>query len=264
MRHFFLILFFCIGLTACGKKDDYIERPVESLYNEAMNELQKGNYKSAAPLFLEVERQHPYSLWATRAQYMAGFAFYASDDYEGAVDVLDKFIQLHPGDQNVAYAYYLKAMCFYERVSDVGRDQKMTEDAKESFEEVIRRFPGTSYAKDSRAKLELITDHLAGKEMEIGRFYLKKEQYTAAIGRFTKVMQDFETTCHVEEALYRLVECNLALGFKQEAARVAAILGHNYPTSIWYRNAYDLLCKGKINPELEPKSWISRQVDGVF
>lgn len=264
MRHILTALCFCLFLTACSKKDTYIERPVESIYNEAMDELQKGNYKSAAPLFLEVERQHPYSLWATRAQYMAGFAFYASDDYESAVDVLDKFIQLHPGDQNVAYAYYLKAMCFYERISDVGRDQKMTEDAKESFEEVIRRFPGTSYAKDARAKLELITDHLAGKEMEIGRFYLKKEQYTAAITRFNKVIQEFQTTCHVEEALYRLVECNLALGFKQEAKRVGAILGHNYPASIWYRYTHDLLLKGHIDQELEPKSWIARQVDGVL
>lgn len=264
MRHILTALCFCLFLTACSKPENYVERPVESLYNEAMNELQKKNYKEAAPLFLEVERQHPYSLWATRAQYMAGYALYESDDYEQAVDVLDKFIQLHPGDKNVAYAYYLKAMCFYERISDVGRDQKMTENAKNAFEEVIRRFQGSSYAKDARAKLELITDHLAGKEMEIGRFYMKKEQYTAAIGRFTKVMKDFQTTCHVEEALYRLVECNLALGFKLEAKRVGAILGHNYPSSIWYRYAHDLLLKGRINQELEPKSWIARQVDGVL
>jgi outer membrane protein assembly factor BamD len=264
LRQILLTSLLFLTLSACSKKDTYIERPVEVLYNQAMDELQKGSYKAAAPLFLEVERQHPYSTWAKRAQYMAGFCFYASDEYDQAVDVLEKFAQLHPGDENVAYTYYLKAMCFYERISDVGRDQKMTEDAMSAFEEVNRRFPGTSYAKDARAKLELIRDHLAGKEMEIGRFYIKGGLYTAAIGRFKKVMQDFQTTSHIEEALYRRVECNLALGFAAEAKRVGAILGHNYPASIWYRYAHDLLLKGHINLDLEPKSWVERQVGGIL
>lgn len=245
-------------LSGCAKKEEYIERPVEIIYNDAYDNFKNGSYGKAAPAFEEVERQHPYSLWAIKSQLMAAFSYYADDKYDDAVIILDKFIALRPGDKDIAYAHYLKSICFYERISDVGRDQIMTELSLKSFDELIKRFPDSHYAKDANVKRNLVFDHLAGKEMEIGRFYLNKGQYTAALSRFTRVMNQYQKTTHIEEALYRLVECYLALGIQTEAKKIAAILGHNYPSSIWYRNAFDLIKSGNINPKYEPDSWWAR------
>lgn len=230
-------------LGACASnndEEDYVEQPVDELYNQAMNLLQEGNNREAARAFEEVERQHPYSEWATRAQLMSAYAFYEANNYDEAVAAARRFIDLHPGNKDVAYAYYLIGVSDYEQISDVGRDQKMTELALEAFDELIRRFPESRYARDAEIKADLARDHLAGKEMEIGRYYLRRSDYVAAINRFDNVVNRYQTTTHVAEALHRLTEAYLALGVQQEARRTAAVLGYNFPGSPWYQDSYAL------------------------
>ena len=201
------------ALASCGdKKDDYVERPVDKIYNKAVDDLQDGLNKTAAKEFDEVERQHPYSAWATKAQLMSAYAYYQGNDYDQAVMALERFIQLHPGSRDIAYAYYLKALCYYEQISDVKRDQSITQKAMDSLDEVIKRFPESRYARDARLKYDLTRDHLAGKEMTIGRYYERQGTYLAAINRFRRVIDGYQTTTHVPEALHRLTECYLALG----------------------------------------------------
>ena len=232
-----------LGVTACGSSDEeaYVEGTVEELYNTGMDSLLAGDYDGASQMFDEVERQHPYSVWATKAQLMAAYAQYSASQYEDALNALDRFIQLHPGNRDIAYAYYLRALCYYEQVSDVKRDQKMTEFALDSFDELVRRFPNTKYASDAREKIDLTRDHLAGKEMDIGRYYLRQDQHLAAINRFRQVVEEFDTTTHVPEALHRLVEAYTALGLTQEAQKSAAVLGYNFPDSPWYVASYQLV-----------------------
>ncbi len=229
-------------LAACGGDEEaYVEQPVEDLYNDAMDLLLDGDYEPAAAAFEEVERQHPYSVWATKAQLMAAYAHYQDNDYDGAVLAAERFVELHPGHSDAAYAHYLIGVAYYERISDVGRDQRMTELAHDAFDEVRRRYPGTRYARDAGLKLALVRDHLAGKEMEVGRTYQGLRLYVAAINRFRNVVNEYETTSHVPEALMRLVECWLALGVLPEAEASAAVLGHNFPGSAWYADAYAML-----------------------
>lgn len=256
-----------LGLAACAggaDEDEYVERPVEELYNTALDMLEDGNHQRAARAFEEVERQHPYSQWATRAQLMSAYAFYKADAYDEAVAAAERFINLHPGNDSVAYAYYLIGISHYERMSDVGRDQKMTERALEAFDELIRRFPDSRYARDASLKADLTRDHLAGKEMQIGRYYLRKGQYVAAINRFRNVVEQYQTTTHVPEALHRLTEAYLALGIEEEARRTAAVLGHNYPGSPWYQDAYALFEDGVAGAEGEQPSGLAGTVDNVF
>jgi outer membrane protein assembly factor BamD len=240
-----------LATAGCGafknSKDEpeYVERPVEDLYNKAVDSAAAGKFRDAAPLFDEVERQHPYSVWATQAQLMAAYSLYQSNQYDEAVNALDRFIQLNPSHANVDYAYYLKGLSYYERITDVGRDQKLTRDALETFNEVIKRFPGSKYSRDARLKIDLTRNHLAGKEMEIGRFYLVRGQHLAAINRFRTVVHDFDTTDQVPEALHRLTEAYLAIGLTQEAEKTAAVLGHNYPGSAWYQDSYALMKTGR-------------------
>lgn len=246
-------------LSACGGDEEvYVERPVEDLYNEAMDLLIDGDYELAATAFDEVERQHPYSVWATRAQLMAAYAHYRNADYDSAVDAAERFVELHPGHADAAYAHYLIALSHYVRISDVGRDQRMSELAFDAFEEVRRRHPDTRYARDAALKVVLVRDHLAGKEMEVGRVYQDLEFYVAAIGRFRNVIAEYETTTHVPEALLRLVECWLALGVVSEARATAAVLGHNFPGSEWYRDAWALLKAEVPPPNAEDGSWFSQ------
>jgi outer membrane protein assembly factor BamD len=244
----------CIALVAvlllagCSSTKDKTvapEKPADVLYNEAGQALKKGEYRTASNLFDEVERQHPYSEMATQAKLMAAYASYQAEDYTSALLSLDKFIELHPGHPDVAYAYYLRAVSYYEQITDVGRDQDMTRKAMDALDEVIRRFPDTTYARDAKMKRDLTFDHLAGKEMEIGRFYLRRRQYQAALRRFNTVVEQYQTTTHAPEALHRMVECYTALGLKDEAQKMAAVLGHNYPGSDWYQASYSLLKTGK-------------------
>jgi outer membrane protein assembly factor BamD len=233
-----------LAVAGCSSNDDeqdYVERPVDELYNEALDQLKDNNPRQAAQDFEEVERQHPYSQWATRAQIMAAYAFYQADAYDDAVAAARRFIDLHPGHQDVPYAYYLIGVSYYEQISDVGRDQKNTELALEAFEELIRRFPDSDYARDAGLKADLARDHLAGKEMNIGRYYLRRGKYVAAINRFQSVIDRYQSTTHVPEALHRLTEAYMSLGVAEEARRTAAVLGYNFPSSIWYQDSYALI-----------------------
>jgi outer membrane protein assembly factor BamD len=255
-----------LALAACSSSDDslpYVERPAEDIYNEALVSLDEEDYGQAAELFDEVERQHPYSSWATRAQIMAAFSHYEATRYDDAIVALDRFIQLHPGNENIAYAYYLKSLCYYERISDVERDQKMTELAQQALSDVANRFPETDYARDARLKLDLTYDQLAGKEMEIGRWYLRQGQYNAAIGRFRTVVDRYQTTTHVPEALHRLTEAYLALGLVDEARQTASVLGYNYPGSEWYTDSYANLVDPSVRPA-EERGFFGRAIDSVF
>lgn len=252
----------CLSLWSCGLFDEeqpeYVEQPVETIYNSAMNAMQAGEMADAARLFDEVERQHPYSTWAAKAQLMAAYASYQDNRYDEAINALDRFIQLHPGNKDIAYAYYLRAISYYEQITDVGRDQRPTQQALSALEEVVRRFPDSRYTRDAALKIDLARDHLAGKHMEIGRYYLKQGEYLAAINRFQLVIRDYQTTTHVPEALHRLVESYLSLGVTDEAQSTAAVLGHNYPGSIWYADSYVLLTGIDLRPEEYTGSWISR------
>ncbi|WP_448191189.1 outer membrane protein assembly factor BamD [Azospirillum sp. sgz301742] len=255
------------ALAACSSdKDDlaYVERPPEQIFDEAEANMKKENYKTAAKLFDEVERQHPYSAWATRAQLRAAYAHYENLKYDDAILALDRFIQLHPGSPEVAYAYYMRALSYYEQITDVARDQRMTRRALDALSDVVRRFPDTPYARDARIKIDLTNDHLAGKEMEIGRFYMRQAQYTAAINRFRTVVEQYQTTSHTAEALHRLVECYLALGVNDEASTAAAVLGHNFPGSEWYQDSYAMLVEHKLQPERNTKSWLSKAWNSLF
>ena len=231
--------------------------PVEVLYNRAVDQLNQEDYRSAAPLFEEVERQYPYSVWARRAILMAAYCYYEINKYGDAINATDRFLALYSGNKEAAYAYYLKAISYYEQIVDVGRDQNTTQQALVALNDVVQRFPGTPYARDARIKLDLALDHLAGKEMAIGRYYLYKQQYVAAINRFKVVVTNFQTTSQVPEALYRLVEAYLALGIKGEAQTAAAVLGYNYPGSSWYEYAYGLMTGAEIEPRVGD-DWLSR------
>lgn len=235
-----------LALSACagkaGPKDTaYIARDVESLYAAAKDRLDRGQPTIAAALFDEVERQHPYSPWARRAQLMSAFSYYVAADYTKSVASAQRFLSIHPGNRDAPYAYYLIAISYYEQISDVTRDQKVTEQTRTALQELIRRYPATEYASDAQLKLDLVNDHLAGKEMEIGRWYERSGNWLAAQIRFQNVVDNFQTTSHAPEALYRLVETSLALGVPEEAVKNAAVLGANYPGNEWYEKAYALV-----------------------
>ena len=261
-----LIVTSLVLITGCTSDNEigYVERPVEQIYNSAMDLLHEENYQAAAKEFDEVERQHPYSIWARRATLMSAYSNYLVNNYDDATLTAQRYIALHPGSPETAYAYYLISLCYYEQISDVGRDQKMTQDAMASLNTLIRRYPQSEYARDAGLKLDLTRDHLAGKEMEIGRYYEKKHDYIAALGRFRIVVEKYQTTTHVPEALHRLVEVYLMLGIKQEAQTAAAILGYNYPGSVWYQDSYSLLADHGLQPEENKGSWISKAWHSIF
>ena len=220
---------------------EYVARDVNTLYSLAKRRLDQGNYVLAAKLFDEVERQHPYSVWARRAQLMSAFSYYMAQSYPEAISSSRRFLTIHPGNKDAAYANYLIAMSYYQQIEDVNRDQKITQQAADSFGELTRRYAGSRYAADARLKLDLINDHLAGKEMEVGRFYQRQGNWLAATLRFRTVVDRYQTTSHTPEALERLVESYLALGIPEEARRSAAVLGANYPGSEWYERSYKLI-----------------------
>lgn len=236
---------FTAGCATNRKKGDtpYIARDVDTLYATAKDRLDRRQYTVAAILFDEVERQHPYSPWARRAQLMSAFSYYMGRDYTKSIESAQRFLAIHPGNKDAPYAYYLIALDYYEQISDVTRDQKITQQALTAMNDVIRRYPDTRYAADARLKIDLINDHLGGKEMEIGRFYQRRGQWLAATVRFRKVVDEYQSTSHTPEALERLTESYLALGIREEAKKAAAVLGNNYPGSKWYERAYSLMQK---------------------
>ena len=219
----------------------YVARDVNTLYTLAKKWLDQGRYVDAAKAFDEVERQHPYSVWARRAQLMSAFSYYMAQQYTDAISSANRFLTIHPGNKDAPYANYLVAMSYYQQIEDVTRDQKITQSASDSFGELIRRYPESRYASDARLKLDLINDHLAGKEMEVGRFYQRQGNWLAATIRFRTVVDKYQTSGHTPEALERLVESYLALGVPAEAKKAAAVLGTNYPGSKWYQRSYELI-----------------------
>ena len=263
------------ALTACGflmagcageeqMAAQYVERPIEKIYGDAWTQIDRQNWLVAGRQFDEVERQHPYSVWARRAILMSAYCYYQGNRYGEAIDAATRFIQLHPGNKDVPYAYYLKAVSLYEQIGDVERDQGKTDEALTALQDLIQRFPDTEYARDARLKVDLARDHLAGREMTIGRFYLHGGEYLAAINRFRTVIDKYQTTTHAPEALERLTEAYLSLGVVKEAQTSAAVLGYNYPGSRWYMDAYALLTEENIAPVEDKESWISRAYRAVF
>ena len=255
-----LLMGLAISLTACGslggnskERLAYIERPAELIYNQAVDQLEHRDWNEAKLLFQEVERQHPFSKWARRALLMSAYTSYRSTDYDESIATAQRFISLHPGSDSAPYAYYLIAINYYDQIYDVGRDQATTVSAEASLQQIVRRYPDSDYARDARLKLELTQDHLAGKEMSIGRYYLKENQQLAAINRFKNVVKNYETTSQTEEALHRLVESYVSIGVIQEAKLVGSVLGYNYPNSEWYQDSYDLLENYGVNLDDEIK-----------
>jgi outer membrane protein assembly factor BamD len=255
----FLALAFIAGLAGCANSPtpQVPDTPPENLYNQASNALDQGQDGDAAKLFEEVQRQHPYSALEPQSEVMAAYAYYRANKYDDAITALNHFIELHPGNKNAPYAYYLKALCYYEQIEDVRRDQKVTEQALDALNEVVNRYPATAYARDAKLKIDLTRDHLAGKEMDIGRYYEGQKLYLAAINRFRTVIEKYQTTSHTPEALERLTECYLALGVNEEAQTAAAVLGYNYPGTEWYQASFDLLKGKNLKPEKSSDSWLS-------
>jgi len=262
-------------LASCGGTDENAKQlpvgPVEELYNNGVDALNARRFSTAGDQFASVEANYPYSSWAVNAQLMSGYSLYLQNKYTESIGTLDRFIQLHPAHRDIAYAYYLRALCYYEQIADIQRDQRGTDQAMNALREVVTRFPDSSYARDAQLKIDLCFDHLAGKEMEIGRYYQKQHLYEAAIGRFQRVVDDFQTTNHVPEALHRLTEIYLALGLKDQARKTAAVLGYNYPGSVWYDDSYSQLANdGVASPtgsqpdEKAQRGFFSRAWHAVF
>jgi outer membrane protein assembly factor BamD len=264
------------GLAACAGNSDvrdaqqYVEEPVSEIYNRGADLLDRRRWTEAAAAFEEVERQHPYSSWARRSMLMTAYANYQANRYEEAITAAQRFITLHPGNEGAPYAYYLIATCYFEQIVDVGRDQRTTELALQALQEVTRRFPDTPYARDASLKIDMTNDQLAGKEMDVGRFYLRQNQALPAINRFRSVVENesFQRTTHAPEALHRLVEAYLTIGMTEEAQRAAAVLGYNYPGSEWYARTYELMTGENVpivgDEEAERRGWLSRTVGRLF
>ncbi|MCJ7421496.1 outer membrane protein assembly factor BamD [Sphingomicrobium astaxanthinifaciens] len=232
----------CAGGSATEAVDTaYVARDVNTLYALGKQSADRGQWSRAAVVFAEVERQHPYSVWARRAQLMSAFSHYMDRNYPEAVSAAQRFLSIHPGNKDAPYAHYLIAMSYYRQIEDISRDQKITSQARDAFGELIRRYPNSRYAADARIKVDLVNDQLAGKEMEVGRFYQDNRRWLAASIRFRKVIDDYQTTSHAPEALHRLVESYLALGIPAEAQKAAATLGANFPDSKWYERSYRLM-----------------------
>jgi outer membrane protein assembly factor BamD len=257
-----VLAFAVAALPACalfGKDDIIPDDPADKLYNEGLYLLNnKRDFKLAAKRFEEVDRQHPYSEWARKALLMSAYAHYEGTSYDESVIAAKRYVTLHPGSPDAAYAQYLIGSSYYDQIPDVSRDQQRTERAMNALDEVVRRYPNTEYAAAAKRKIEVARDQLAGKEMNTARFYQRKRDYVAAINRFKVVITQYQTTRHVEEALMRLTETYMSLGIVNEAQTAAAVLGHNFPDSPWYKDAYALVRGGGLEPFEDRGSWISR------
>ncbi|MEI6159584.1 MAG: outer membrane protein assembly factor BamD [Roseococcus sp.] len=275
-----LFLAFALPLAGCGvtqwdgttaglfrsppANSGLVDRSPEALYGAGIEALQAQRYTQAVELFETLEREHPYSTWATNAKIMSAYGDYMRNRYTEAIGTLDRFIQLHPAHRDIAYAYYLRSLAYYEQIADSQRDQRGTETALQALQDVANRFPNTAYARDARLKMDLARDHLAGREMNIGRFYQRQGLYSAAIGRFRRVVEDYQTTNHVPEALHRLTELYLALGLRDEATRTASVLGHNFPGNAWYQDSYAMLTPGANMAPQDRPSMFRRAWNSVF
>lgn len=241
--------------------EEILSKPADVMYKEAMDLRNSGKLTKAVEMFQEIERLYPFSAYANKAKVSAAYSQYQDEEYDKAIDIIDEFVSLNPGNDEVSFMYYLKAICYYDRIQDVKRDQEITIKAQAAFNELINRFADSKYARDSKLKLDLINDHLAAKEMEVGRFYLKQKNYIAAINRFKEVVKKYDNTQQIEEALYRLTETNYLLGFEDEALKYATVLGYNYPSSPWYKSAYALTGNGKSAED--NKTFVGKMLDSV-
>ena len=242
------------GDERMGLTTDLASLPADELYNAGIDSLQSGRYADAVTRFDAVEQNYPYSTWSTKAQLMHGYAEYKRGDYDDAVSALERYIQLHPSNSDTAYAYYLRGLSYYEQISDIQRDQANTQKALAALDDVVTRYPDTDYARDAKLKLDLCRDHLAGKEMSVGRWYEEQHYYVAALDRFQVVVTNYQTTNHTPEALERTTEIYLAMGLPGEAKRTAAVLGYNYPGNEWYQKAYSLLVQNGVVPDKNGKT----------
>jgi outer membrane protein assembly factor BamD len=255
------------ALSGCSStKDDDLaldETPPDVLYNQGLASMQNGKNTAALKKFEDVDRLHPYSESAKKAVVMQAFANYRKGDYTNAIQAAKRFVTLYPGSPDAPYAQYIIAESYYAQITDISRDQEMAQRAYESYRDLVQKYPTSEYSEDGRKKMIQTQDQLAGKEMDVGRYYLAKRQYIAAINRFKVVVANYQTTRHIEEALARLVECYMALGVATEAQTAAAILGHNYPDSKWYKDSYALLKTGGYEPEVSQGSWITKALNGI-
>ncbi|MBN8981405.1 MAG: outer membrane protein assembly factor BamD [Rhizobiales bacterium] len=269
LRMAFALMLLSPMLGGCGagalydkffaKDETYVDEPADKLYNEGLYNMNvKNDTKAAAKKFEEVDRQHPYSDWARKSLLMSAYASYQGGDYDECISSANRYIALHPGSPDAAYAQYLIAVSNFDQIPDVSRDQGRTEKAIASLEEVIRKYPTSEYATSAKKKIEAARDQLAGKEMTVGRYYMGKRDYTAAINRFKVVVTQYQTTRHVEEALARLTEAYMAIGIVGEAQTAAAVLGLNFPDSRWYKDAYNLVKSGGVEPSENKDSYISK------
>lgn len=234
-------------LSSCATQQETVlseNATVEELYNQAHNYLERTAYQKAAETFDRVEMEHPYSKWATKSKLMSAYSYYKDEKYDDAINALDRFIRLHPGNKDIAYAYYLRGVCFYDQIAPSQKEQSATKDAYDSFTQVITMFPDSEYAKDAKAKMALIEDHLAGHEMNVGRYYLFNKEYISALNRFSTVTEEYQTTSQIEEALYREVEIYTILGLNAEAKKKEEVLRNNYPNGKWTKMATELVSKG--------------------
>jgi outer membrane protein assembly factor BamD len=263
------LIVLALPLSGCGtgalwdkffaKDDTFVDEPADKLYNEGLYMMnEKKDLKAASKKFEEVDRQHPYSEWARKSLLMSAYSYYQAGDYDNCIGSATRYVTLHPGSPDAAYAQYLIAASNYDQIPDISRDQGRTEKAIAALEEVVRKYPTSEYATSAKSKIEAARDQLAGKEMSVGRYYMDKRDFTAAINRFKTVVTQYQTTRHVEEALYRLTEAYMAIGIPSEAQTAAAVLGHNFPDSRWYKDAYNLVKSGGLEPSENQGSWISK------
>jgi len=262
------LAFFAAPLLGCSmlsKEEDRIpDDAADKLYNEGLFLLNnKQDYQSAAKKFDEVDRQNPYSDWARKALLMSAYSYYQAQKYDDCINAAKRYVTLHPGSPDAAYAQYLIGASYYDQILDVNRDQARADKAVSALQEVVRKYPDSEYAVSAKKKIDLARDQLAGKEMEIGRFYMKKRDFTGAINRFKVVVTQYQTTREVEEALARLTEAYISLGIMDEAQTAAAVLGHNFPDSAWYKDAYRLVKSAGGEPNENKDSWLSRAFKGL-
>jgi outer membrane protein assembly factor BamD len=274
MRHSFVrsvvvlaTLVAVFGLAGCSSDEPlepFVEIPAEQSYNEGIAYLQNGDYRNATEKFDEVDAQHPYSEWARKSLIMTAYTNYTRGNYEDAVTSGRRYVTLYPGSPDAAYAQFIIGQSYFNQIPDITRDQEMTQKAMDAMSELVQRYPESPYAAEGQKKLDMTRDQIAGKEMEIGRYYLTRRQYIGAINRFKSVVTNYQTTRHVEEALQRLTEAYYSLGIVDEAQTAAAVLGHNYPDSRWYKDAYELLASQGLEPRENTSSWISKAFRAVI
>jgi outer membrane protein assembly factor BamD len=266
IKHIFLAVLVVVTVSGCTvtQKKEPISN-IEDLYNAGINKIKAGRYQEGIDAFENLEKQHPYSQWSTRGQTMVAYAHFKMGNYDESILSAERFIRLHPGHKNLDYLYYLRALSFYHRISDITRDQGYTLEALEAFREITYRFPESKYARDAKLKITLCEGHLAGQELMVGRYYQEQGRFLAAINRFRNVVASYEKSNQTPEALFRIAESYLALGIEDEAQAAAAVLGYNFPTSDWYKDAYAMLKRKNLEPQEseDTPSWLSDVVQGV-